>query len=223
MPKKKKAAKRKKKMTAADVAPNDHGHHDDGVPPPPEEINEHDGGSTPSSSSASSSPREHHCSRSPEEFPGSEPVAFNGSTPGVVLVENDLEEEESSIVIEETIFSSTTEFFPKSEGSPVETTKYDKEDEGSAVPVKKIAALAEEERQGDEIALAEVQVKEVLLTDAHATVEEQLDESHGDRCFSGKAESLTTTELTPPPPVVVHPTTWWSCCGLLDVFAGSGR
>ncbi|XP_042383642.1 uncharacterized protein LOC121975824 [Zingiber officinale] len=226
MPKKRKAAKRKKKMAAAataDVAPNDHGHHDDGVLPPPEEIKEHDGGSTASSSSASSSPREHHCSSSAEEFPGSEPVAFNGSTEGVVLVEHDLVEEDSSIVVEETTFSSTTEFFAKSEASLVETTKYDKEDEGSVVPVEKIAVFAEEERQGDEIALAEVQVKVVLLTDVHETVEEQLDESHGDHCFGGKAEVLPTIELTPSPPVVVRPTTWWTCCGLLDVFAGSGR
>ncbi|XP_074581671.1 uncharacterized protein LOC141838166 [Curcuma longa] len=225
MPKKRKAAKRKKTAVAtADLPAKDNGNQDGRAPPQPEEIKENDGGSTASSSSASSSPREHHCSRPAEEFSGSETVAFDGSTEGVVLVQND--EEESSVVVKEATFSSTTESFPKSKDSIVEATKYQEEHEEavdeSAVPFEKIVVLAEEERQVDEIALAEVQVKVVLLPDADETAK-QLNESHGDRCCGGRDETLPAAELTlPPPVVVVGRTSWWSCCGLLDVFAGSG-
>ncbi|KAG6493575.1 uncharacterized protein LOC122000412 [Zingiber officinale] len=228
MPKKRKAAKRKKTAVAiADLPAKDNGNHDGRVAPLPEEIKEHDGASTASSSSvSSSSPREHHCSRPAEEFSQSEPVACDGSTEGAVLVQNNIEEE-SSIVVKKATFSSTTESFPKSKDSIVEATKYQKEHEEfvdeSAVPVEKIIVLAEEKRQVDEIALAEGQVKVVLLPDADETAK-QLNEHHGDHCCGGRDETLPTPAVValPPPVIVVSRTSWWSCCGLLDVFAGSG-
>ncbi|KAG6493565.1 hypothetical protein ZIOFF_048557 [Zingiber officinale] len=63
------------------------------------------------------------------------------------------------------------------------------------MPVEKIVVLAEEERQVDEIALAEVQVKVVLLPDADEMAK-QLNESHGDRCSGGRDETLPTAETT---------------------------
>ncbi|KAG6493577.1 hypothetical protein ZIOFF_048569 [Zingiber officinale] len=94
----------------------------------------------------------------------------------------------------------------------------------SSVPVEKIVVLGEEERQIDEIALAEVQVKVLLFPDAGETAK-QLNERHGDRCCGGRDETLPTAAVLTLPPtvvVVVSRTSWWSCCGLLDVFAGSG-
>ncbi|KAG6490421.1 hypothetical protein ZIOFF_048565 [Zingiber officinale] len=108
------------------------------------------------------------------------------------------EEKEFSIVVKEATFSSTTESFPKSKDSIVEDTKYQEELEEavdeSAMPVEKIVVLAEEERQVDEIALAEVQVKVVLFPDADEMAK-QLNESHGDRCCGGRDETLPAAEV----------------------------